>query len=141
MSLNSVHDGSLRVFNKQQSTVSDEIGYTQNLDTSVDKKLTNDGDSTSIFSKVVVRSLSHGSSADLYLRCWIYLRVTLSEPSNHILWSWGSRPSTHWMNSTYLLPRYQNQKSNRCIPLLCSRSFFCQSNNIRNERDKVRTKL
>ena len=65
------HSGILQVLNKRQSTVSDEIEDTQKLDTSVDIKLTNDGDSASIFIKVIGRELYHGSSADLYLRCWM----------------------------------------------------------------------
>ena len=31
----------------------------------------NDGDSTSIFSKLIGREISHISSADLYSRCWV----------------------------------------------------------------------
>ena len=65
------HSGILQVLNKRQSTVSDEIEDTQKLDTSIDIKLTNDGDSASIFIKVIGRELYHGSSADLYLRCWM----------------------------------------------------------------------
>ena len=63
------HSGSLQVFNKQQSTVSDKIRDTQKLDTSVNRKLPNYGGSASIFSKVIGCELSHGSSADLHLRC------------------------------------------------------------------------
>ena len=65
------HSGSLQLFNKRQSTVSDKIGDTQKFDTSVDRNLANYGDSTSIFSKDISRKLSHSSSADLYLRCWV----------------------------------------------------------------------
>ena len=65
------HSGSLQVFNTPQSTVSDKIGDTQKLDTSVDINLPDDGVSTSIFSKVIVHELSHSSSSDLYLRCWM----------------------------------------------------------------------
>ena len=63
------HSGSLQIFNKQKSTVSDKIGDTPKFGTSVDLKLANDGDYTSIFSKVICRELSHSSSADLYSRC------------------------------------------------------------------------
>ena len=47
------HIGSLQVFNKQQSTVSEEIRDNQKFDAYVDIKLVNDGDSTSIFSKSI----------------------------------------------------------------------------------------
>ena len=39
------------------------------LDSSVDRKLTDDWDYASIFSKVIGCELFHGSIADLYLRC------------------------------------------------------------------------
>ena len=61
------HSGILQVFNKPQSTVSDKIRDTQKFDTSIDRKLSDDQDSASIFSKVIGCELSHGSRADLYL--------------------------------------------------------------------------
>ena len=63
--------GSLQVFNKRQSAISDKIWDTQKLDTSVDIKFPNDWYSTSIFRKLIGREISHGSSADIYLRCWM----------------------------------------------------------------------
>ena len=51
------NSGILQVFNKRQYTVSDKIGDTQKLDTSVDIKLDNDRDSTSIFRNVIGREL------------------------------------------------------------------------------------
>ena len=65
------HSGIFQVLNIRQSTVSDEIRDTQKFDNSVDRKLSNDGDSTSIFSKVIGGELSHSSIAYLYLRCWM----------------------------------------------------------------------
>ena len=61
--------GSLKVFNEQKSTVSDETRDTQNFDNYVDTNLANIGDSTSIFSKLIGCELSHSSSANLYLIC------------------------------------------------------------------------
>ena len=49
------HSGRLQVFNKQQFTVSDRIGDTQKLDTSVDRYFPDNRDSASIFSKVIGR--------------------------------------------------------------------------------------
>ena len=63
------HSGSLQKFNKRKSTVSEKIRDTQTFDASIDGKLANDGDYTSIFSKVIGRELSHSYSTDLYLRC------------------------------------------------------------------------
>ena len=60
--------GSLQVGNKWQSATPDKIRNTQKFDTFVDRKLPDDQDYASIFSKVTVRELSHGSIADLYLR-------------------------------------------------------------------------
>ena len=65
MSPDNGHSGSLQVFNKRQSTVSDKTGDTPKLDTSVDRKFPENWDSTSIFSKLIGRELTHGSSADL----------------------------------------------------------------------------
>ena len=48
------------------------MGDTQNFDASVDRMLSNYGDSKSIFSKVIGREMSHSSSANCYSRCWIY---------------------------------------------------------------------
>ena len=52
------HSGSLQIFIKRKSTVSDKIGNNQKLDTSIDRKLSNFG-----------CELSHGSSAEPYSRC------------------------------------------------------------------------
>ena len=71
VSLTREHSGSLVVLNKRQSTVSEKIGNTQKFDISVDGKLANDEDSTSIFSKVIGREISHSSSTDLYFRYWM----------------------------------------------------------------------
>ena len=46
---------------------------TKKIDASVDGNLANDGDSTSIFSKVLGRELSNSLSSDIYLRYWINL--------------------------------------------------------------------
>ena len=62
------HSGSLQVFNKLQSTVSDKIGDIQKLDTSVDTKLANDGYYMPICSKEIGSELSHNSSGNLYSR-------------------------------------------------------------------------
>ena len=62
------NSGSLQVFNKLQSNISDKIGDTQKLDISSDRSFPGDQDSVSIFSSVIGRELSHGSSSDLYLR-------------------------------------------------------------------------
>ena len=65
------HSESLQVFNKRQSTVSEKLGIPKKFDTSVDRKLANDGDYTSIFSKVIGCELSYISSNNPYLRCWV----------------------------------------------------------------------
>ena len=65
--------GSLWVFNKQQSISPDKIRDTQKMNTYVDRKLPDDPDSVSIFGKVIGRELFHGSSAYLYLCCWMDL--------------------------------------------------------------------
>ena len=65
--LASGHSGILKVLNKRPSTVSHRIRYTQKFDASVDRKLSNDGYYTSIFSKVIGLELSQSSSSDLYL--------------------------------------------------------------------------
>ena len=41
------------------------------MDTSVDIRLANDGDSTSIFRKVIGSELSHSSIGNHYSRCWM----------------------------------------------------------------------
>ena len=46
-----------------------EIRDTQKLDTSIDGNLAKDGDSTIIFSRVIGREPSHGSSTGIYSRC------------------------------------------------------------------------
>ena len=46
-----------------------EVGNTQIFNTSINENLTKDGDSTPIFSKVIVQELSNDSSADIYLYC------------------------------------------------------------------------
>ena len=61
----------MQVFNKLQYTVSEEIGDTQKCVISIDIKLADDGDSTYIFSKLIGCELSHSSSTDLYLHCWV----------------------------------------------------------------------
>ena len=73
MSPSSGNSGSLQVINKRQSTASDEIGSTKKFDTSVDIKLDNDEDSTSILRNVIGRKLSDSFSANLHLRCWMDL--------------------------------------------------------------------
>ena len=55
-----------------------EVGHkcqSQKLDTVVDKKLPNNIDLTSIFSKVIGDKLSDGSRRDLYIRCKMNLTV------------------------------------------------------------------
>ena len=63
------HSESLKIFSKRQSMSPSFSRNTQIFDASIDRKLANDGDSTSIFSKVIGPELSHSTSADLYLRC------------------------------------------------------------------------
>ena len=65
------HSGSSKDFNKRQSTIYNEIGVNQKLDTSIDINLLNDGDSASIFSKAIGCALYHSSSTDLYLCLWM----------------------------------------------------------------------
>ena len=57
------------VLNKRKSTCPSVIRSTQNFDASVDGNLANDGDSTSIFIKVIGCELFQSTSADMYLRC------------------------------------------------------------------------
>ena len=73
------HSGILWVFNKQQSTVSDEIKDTQKLDTSVDRNLAYDGDYASILRKVIGREISHSSSSDLYLCCQVNFLINAED--------------------------------------------------------------
>ena len=54
-----------------------KIGDTQKLDTYVDINLPSNGDSMSIFSKVIVCELSHGSSGNIYLLCCTYFMSTI----------------------------------------------------------------
>ena len=61
--------GSLQVDNKQQSTSPDEVSNAQKMDTVIDGKLPNYQDSASVFSKLIVHELSHGSRDNLYLGC------------------------------------------------------------------------
>ena len=65
------NSGSLQVLNKWKSTSAEKIVDTLKLDTYVDRKLSDGRDSASIFSKVIGRELSHGSSADLCSLCWM----------------------------------------------------------------------
>ena len=60
---------SLDVLNKQKSISPSVSRNTQKFDASVDGNLADDGDSTSIFSKVLGRELPDSLSADIYLRC------------------------------------------------------------------------
>ena len=62
---------SKHVENKRQSTSPGLVGQTKKLDATVDRKLRNDLDSGSFFSKVIGHKLSHGSSGDFYKRCRI----------------------------------------------------------------------
>ena len=87
MSPTSGHSGSLQVFNKQQSTVSDKIGSAQKLDTSIDRNLADDGDSTSILGKVMVVHCSTVPEATSSRAVGWILRVPLSETRHQILWS------------------------------------------------------
>ena len=73
MSPSSGHSVSLRVLSKQQPTVPEKIRDTQTFYASIDRKLANDGDSTSIFNKLIGSELSHISSSNLYLRCQMNL--------------------------------------------------------------------
>ena len=61
--------GSLQVANKWQSTSPGLGGNTQKLDAIVDRKLPDDLDALSIFSKVIGHKLSDGSRNDIYLLC------------------------------------------------------------------------
>ena len=63
--------GGLEILNIHGSTGSVKIGDTQKSNTSVDENLAEGEDSTTIFSKIIGQELSHGSSADIYLRCWM----------------------------------------------------------------------
>ena len=63
--------GSSEIFNKHGFTGSMEIADTQKFDTFMNENMAGDGDSTTIFSKEIVRELSHGFSSDIYLRCWM----------------------------------------------------------------------
>ena len=62
-------NGILYISNKRQSTSLALFGDTQKLDAVVDRKLPDDLDSASIFSKVVWHKLSNSSRYELYLRC------------------------------------------------------------------------
>ena len=60
---------SQEVGNKWQSTSPGLVRKSKKLDAVVDRKLPNNPDSASIFSKVIGDKLSDGSSRDLYTRC------------------------------------------------------------------------
>ena len=62
-------DASQQVENKQQSTSLILIRQTQKSDAAVNRKMRDDIDYASIFSKVIGRKLSDGSSCDLYMHC------------------------------------------------------------------------
>ena len=63
------HSGNLEILNKRQSTSPSINRNTQIFDAYVDGKLANDGDSMSIFSRLLGRELFHSPSADIFLRC------------------------------------------------------------------------
>ena len=83
---------------------SGEIGDTQKFDTSIDGNLAQNGDSTTIFSKVIRRELSHDPSVTSTCAFGWTSRVMPSELKHHISCIWGSRTSTHQMNSGTLVP-------------------------------------
>ena len=58
--------GSLDILDKHGYTGSVEIRDTQKFDTLIDGELAEDGDSNTIFSKLIGQELSHGSRADIY---------------------------------------------------------------------------
>ena len=58
--------GSFQVGKKQQSNSPDKVRNAQKLDTAVDRKLRDDQDYASVFSKAIGREFSHISSNDLY---------------------------------------------------------------------------
>ena len=60
---------SLRFANKWKSTFADLVGNTQKLDAIVDRKLLDDMDSASIFSKLIGYKLSNGYRGVIYLSC------------------------------------------------------------------------
>ena len=66
---------SLQVVNKWNGSSSGLVGQTQKLDAVVDRKLPNDLDSASIFSKVIGHKLSNDFSVELSLRCRINFAV------------------------------------------------------------------
>ena len=108
--------GSLQVFNKLQSTVSDEIRDIQKLDISVDRKLANDGDYTSISSKVIGCELSHSSSGNLYMCFQVYFTSNSirTEASHFVdMGILAVNASDEFEHLRYSL--YKNQKSNRLI--------------------------
>ena len=61
--------GRLDVLNKWQSTSPSVSRNTQTFDASVDGNLSNDRDSTSVFSKAIGSELFDSLSAKIYLRC------------------------------------------------------------------------
>ena len=71
MSQASGNIGSLQVFNKEQTTISEKNEDTQKLHTYIDRKSPDDQDYVSIFSRVICHELSHDSRSDLYSRCWM----------------------------------------------------------------------
>ena len=63
--------GSSEILDKHGSTGSVKIGNTQKFGTSIDGNLAKDGDSTTIFSKLISQEPSYSSSADIYLCFWM----------------------------------------------------------------------
>ena len=92
VSLTRGHSGSLDVLNKQQSTSPRVSRNTQKFDASVDKKLANDGYSTSIFSKVIGRELSYSTSADIDFCCRMDFTSNAVRTEAPNLMDFGSRP-------------------------------------------------
>ena len=61
--------GSPEIVNPHGSAGSVGVMDTQIFNTSIDRNLAKNGDSTPIFSKVIRKKLSHDSISDIYLRC------------------------------------------------------------------------
>ena len=105
------------VWNIQQSTSTVLVRQYQKLDASVDRKLSDNRDATSAFSKVINDKLSNCSNQDLYTCCSINLTEILSKPIHHNFLIWGYQLLMHWTKvlvSVSPLPDYEGL---RMVPI------------------------
>ena len=136
------NSGILEVLNKRQSTSQSSSSNTQNFDTSVDRKLANDGYSTSIFSKIISRELSHSPSADFYFWCCMDFtnKAVGTEAQNFVDLEILAVNALDEFN-TFSTPATRIRGKTEGTLLVWSKSYFWKSYSGWNERYKVRTRI